>query len=622
MVEHRSRLGRIGRFALCAFVAFTLAACGGGEANPDAESTAPDDPPAAPPPPPAPVNNSPVIDGQPALVIKAGETYSYVPTSSDADNDPLIFSITGIPAWATFNTANGTITGIPGDADVGQTGDIEVTVSDGKAQDSVGPFRIQIAARDVAPAPNPTPTPTPPPATNNLPVISGTPAALVAATQPYIFVPTASDPDNDPLTFSITNRPQWASFSTSTGQLAGTPSATQTGTVSNIRITVSDGKGAVSLPAFSIQVQAAPNSAPVVSGSPGTAATVGTAYLFRPTATDANNDPLTWSIQNKPAWAAFSTTTGQLSGTPASANVGTFSNIRISVSDGKTSTALAAFAIVVSAAPNKAPTITGTPATTVQAGTAYSFTPTGADADKDALSYSISNKPSWATFSIATGQLSGTPTSQQVGTYAGVVISVSDGKASASLAAFTITVSATANKAPTITGTPGTTANVGTAYSFTPSGTDADGDALTYSITNKPAWATFTTSTGRLSGTPAAGDAGTTSGIVISVSDGKTTASLAAFSITVTAVATGSATVNWTPPTTNTDGTSLMNLAGYRIYYGTSASNLDKMVSANVGTTSYMVENLTPATWYFAVKAYTSSGTESDASNVATKTIP
>jgi hypothetical protein len=143
----------------------------------------------------------------------------------------------------------------------------------------------------------------------------------VGATQPYIFVPTATDADNDTLSFSITNRPTWATFSTTTGQLSGTPSRTQTGTVSNIRITVSDGKASASLPAFSIQVQAAPNSAPVISGSPGTAATVGTAYLFKPSATDADNDTLTWAIQNKPAWATFSTSTGQLSGTPTTANV-------------------------------------------------------------------------------------------------------------------------------------------------------------------------------------------------------------------------------------------------------------------------------------------------------------
>ena len=210
----------------------------------------------------------------------------------------------------------------------------------------------------------------------------------------------------------------------------------------------------------------------------------------------------------------------------------------------------------------------------------------------------------------------------QVGTYAGVVISVSDGKVSAALPAFTLSVTAGANKAPTIGGAPGTTANAGTAYSFAPSAADGDGDALTFSIANKPSWAAFSTATGTLSGTPAAGDAGTTSNIVISVSDGKATASLAAFSIAVTQVAMGSAALGWVPPTQETDGTAVTNLAGYRIFYGTSPTNLDQVVTlANAGATAYVVENLTPATWYFSVRAYTTDGMESAGSNVASKVI-
>jgi hypothetical protein len=65
-----------------------------------------------------------------------------------------------------------------------------------------------------------------------------------------------------------------------------------------------------------------------------------------------------------------------------------------------------------------------------------------------------------------------------------------------------------------------------------------------------------------------------------------------------------------------------MDLAGYRIYYGTSSTNLNKMIElTNPGITSYVVDNLTAATWYFTVKAYTSSGMESAASNIASKTI-
>jgi hypothetical protein len=554
-----------------------------------------------------------VIDGDPALIGKVGLSYSFVPSATDADHDPLTFSITGKPDWLVFDAKTGAMIGTPGDANVGQTDDIEIVVSDGKDTSSIGPFRIQIAARDA-----------PPPPANRVPSITGTPSTLVVATQSYIFVPIATDADNDSLSYSISNRPSWATFSTATGQLSGTPARTNVGTFSNIRITVSDGKVTASLPAFAITVQAPPNTAPVVNGTPSTSVQAGTAYVFKPTAADIDGNTLTWSIQNKPSWASFSTTNGQLSGTPTTANVGTYSNIRISVSDGKVSVSLGTFSIVVTAAPNQAPTITGTPNTSVQAGTAYSFTPTGADADKDTLSYSITNKPSWATFSIASGMLSGTPTTAQAGTYTGIVISVSDGKATSSLQAFTLTVTTTPNRAPTISGTPATAVTVGNAYNFTPSAADADGNALSFSISNKPGWASFSTTTGKLSGTPAAGDAGTTSSIVISVSDGTATASLAAFQITVNAApaATGSAKLTWVPPTTNSDGSLLTDLAGFHIYYGNSSSDLSQSITiADKTATSGTVGSLGAGTWYFNVKSYTSGGVESSASPVVSKTI-
>src|SRR6185295_15936764 len=111
-------------------------------------------------------------------------------------------------------------------------------------------------------------------------------------------------------------------------------------------------------------------------------------------------------------------------------------NVIISVSDGKATVSLAPFSITVagSTAPtNRTPVISGTPSTSVTSGSAYSFQPTATDADSDALTFAITNKPSWATFDTASGKLSGTPTSAQVGAYANVAISVSDGKASATL---------------------------------------------------------------------------------------------------------------------------------------------------------------------------------------------
>ncbi|HET9108420.1 MAG TPA: putative Ig domain-containing protein [Steroidobacteraceae bacterium] len=272
----------------------------------------------------------------------------------------------------------------------------------------------------------------------------------------------------------------------------------------------------------------------------------------------------------------------------------------------------------------KTPTLSGSPPTTDIVGQPYSFTPTASAPRGYTLTFSISGKPPWASFDTATGQLAGTPASADVGTSPSIVISVSDGVASASLAPFAITVSGPPNTAPTIAGTPPATDTTGTPYSFTPQAGDTDGDAISFSIQNKPAWASFSIANGTLSGTPAATDAGTYSNIVISVSDGQTSVSLAPFSIDVTQpVASGTATLTWTAPTTNTDGSALTDLAGYHIHYGNSPGALSTVIDvANAGATSYVVSSLASGTWYFAVSAYTTSGLESALSNSGSKSIP
>ncbi len=363
---------------------------------------------------------------------------------------------------------------------------------------------------------------------------------------------------------------------------------------------------------------AANTQRPVISGTPPTSVKVGQSYAFTPTASDPDGNTVTFGIRNQPSWASFNRKTGRLSGTPN--RTGTFANINIYAWDGKYGTDLPRFTITVTAA-NRSPTLSGTPPTTATVGTNYSFRPTASDPDGDALGFSISNKPAWASFSASNGALTGRPTA--AGKHSNIVIRVSDGKVTTSLPAFAITVNAAAvNRAPTISGTPTTSVNVGSAYSFRPTAADADGDTLTFSISNKPAWAAFSTSNGQLSGTPSASDAGSYANIVISVGDGKASTALPAFSIAVNQAATKSATLSWAAPTQNTDGTTLTNLAGFRIYYGTSASALNQTIQvANPSVSTYVLDGLTPTTYYFAVRAYTSAGTESANSNVASKTL-
>ncbi len=466
------------------------------------------------------------------------------------------------------------------------------------------------------------------------PIITGTPPTTLTAGTNYSFTPQAVDPDGDALVFRASNVPGWLTFNATTGALTGTPSNANVGQTEMITIEVSDSHSVAQLPAFRIDVASSATipppgngGAPTIAGVPATTATVGQIYTFTPVALDPDNNPLTFSIQNGPSWATFTASTGELRGTPAAGNVGTTSNIIISVSDGANSVELPAFNLTVSttAPANRSPTLTGTPATSVTAGSTYTFRPVGSDPDGNTLLYSIQGQPSWATFSPTTGRLTGTPTASDVGTSPRITISVSDNIAApVSLPSFNIQVNGTANRAPTITGTPATTVTVGNTYSFQPSASDPDGNTLTFSVSSGlPAWLTLTPSTGRLSGTPAAGDVGTVSNIVITVTDGTALVSLPAFNINVVQVANGTANVNWVIPTTNTDGTPLTDLTGFRIAYGRTSEALDESAQVNnPGATSFVVENLTSGQWFFAVVAVNAQGFESAFSNVATKTIP
>lgn len=159
------------------------------------------------------------------------------------------------------------------------------------------------------------------------------------------------------------------------------------------------------------------------------------------------------------------------------------------------------------------------------------------------------------------------------------------------------------------------------AYSFQPVTSDPNGDTLTFSISGRPGWATFNSATGKLSGTPTAQDVATYSNIVISASDGKVSVNLAPFSISVVATATGAATITWTPPTTYTDGTAL-TIAGYRVYWGTAQNNYPSSKTLNgAGLTSAVIDQLTPAKYYFVVTTFDAGGSESGYSNVATKQV-
>ena len=123
-----------------------------------------------------------------------------------------------------------------------------------------------------------------------------------------------------------------------------------------------------------------------------------------------------------------------------------------------------------------------------------------------------------------------------------------------------------------------------------------------------------------MSGIPTLGNEGEYANIRVTVSDG-TDSSAITFSITVTTIGSASVTLSWTPPVENEDGTTLTDLAGYYIYYGDTAGLYPNSIRINNPSIStYVVDNLTPNTYYFVATSFNSMGVESAYSNEATKT--
>jgi hypothetical protein len=418
-------------------------------------------------------------------------------------------------------------------------------------------------------------------------------------------------------------------------------------------------------------------SAPLaLAGVPPTEAPTGVSYSFKPQVMNASG-AVKFSVMGMPVWMTIDPSSGVLSGTPAAGDVGTSAEITLMATTSNAAGSIGPFRVQVTsngpvpaAVRNSAPIIHGNPPTSVIAGLIYNFAPATFDADANAMTFSIVNRPSWAMFNPLTGQLSGTPTAASVGMQSDILISVSDGFVTVSLPAFSINVlpppaappaaappaaappaaappaaapptttapttapptttgstPAPANSPPTISGSAPDNVTAGASYSFTPTAVDADNDALSFAIQNKPQWAQFDSATGQLTGTPAAGDAGVYMNVWISVSDGKATAALTLFSITVAADSNGgsggSALVSWDAPQANTDGSMLSDLTGYNVYYGKDPNNLTLAVQLDCGWCVWTkITNLTPGTWYFAVKSYNKLGVESDFSAIASKDI-
>jgi hypothetical protein len=186
-----------------------------------------------------------------------------------------------------------------------------------------------------------------------------------------------------------------------------------------------------------------------------------------------------------------------------------------------------------SPATNHNPSISGRPPPIAVPDEFYSFTPRYSDPDGDPLEFWLVNSPDWLWIDPESGRLGGTPRITDAETVPGIVIAVTDGRATVYSKPFTITVSKDQETRFILSGQAPSYVQIGNQFEFSPRAAPDSGQ-LAYRISGRPDWTRFSRRTGYLTGVPDSEDLGVYRSIVIEAVDkGGTVARLPPFSIVV-----------------------------------------------------------------------------------------
>jgi VCBS repeat-containing protein len=523
-----------------------------------------------------PPNQAPTIQAQDLQkTTMKNMSVSGAVVGTDADGDALTYTKGADPSnGSVVVNTDGSWTYTPTTGYTG-TDSFTVTVSDGKGGTVTATITIQVNE-----PPNQAPT-----------IQAQDLQKTTLKNTPVSGAVVGTDADGDALTFMKGTDPSNGTVLVNgDGSWTYTPATGYTGTDS-FTVTVSDGEGGTAAATITIQVNEPPNQAPTIQAKDLQKTTLkNTSVSGALVGTDPDGDALTFTKGTNPSnGTVLVNGDGSWTYTPAAGYTGTDS-FTVTVSDGKGGTATATITIQVNEPPNQAPTIQAQDLQkTTLKNTSVSGAVVGTDTDGDALTFTKGTDPSNGTVVVnGDGTWTYTPTTGYTGTDS-FTITVSDGKGGTATATITIQVNELPNQAPTIQAQDlQKTTLKHTPVSGAVVGTDADGDALTFTKgTDTINGTVVVNGDGTWTYTPAAGYTGTDS-FTVTVSDGKGGTATATITIqvneppnqapTIQAQDLQKATLKNTPVSgsviaTDTDGDTLTYTKGNNPSHGTVVVN-------------------------------------------------
>ncbi|SDD06044.1 Calx-beta domain-containing protein [Pedobacter soli] len=483
---------------------------------------------------PATIN---IIDGTTATVTVTATAdgaepstpgqFTFTLSHPSATATQITYTVNGTATSGTDYTSIGTTITIP----AGQT---TVTLPVPVLDDNINEGNETVIITMNATTSNPLITASTSPATVNIrdnraPVATA-PAITVNEDTPVNGTITASDPDGNPLTYTVTTPPAHGSVTVNPdGTYTYTPAPDYNGT-DTFTVTVSDGKGGTTTVTIPVIINPV-NDAPVAT-APAITTTKNTPVNGTITASDVDGDPLIFTVTTPPAHGTVVVNPdGTYTYTPAN-NYSGADVFTVTVSDGKGGTTTVTINVTVNPT-NVAPVATA-PAITTNKNTPVNSTITATDADGDPLTFTVTTPPAHGTVVV---NPDGTYTYTPANNYSGAdvfTVTVSDGKGGTTTVTINVTVSPT-NAAPVVTA-PALSTNEDTPANGTITATDADGDPLTFTVTTPPAHGTVVVNPdGTYSYTPAPNYNGTDT-FTVTVSDGKGGTTTVTISVTINAV--------------------------------------------------------------------------------------